>query len=80
MEGLFFAMGSLVITGTVGLGVTYVIYQALNYMGAPFVVPVWPVVGMAVLVTVVCILIPLAAGNRMVHRGSVVERLRESGQ
>lgn len=35
-EGLFFALGSLVITGTVGLGVTYVIYQALNYMGAPF--------------------------------------------
>ena len=42
---------------------TYVIYQALNYMGAPFVVPVWPVVGMAVLVTALCVLIPLLQGT-----------------
>ncbi len=80
MEGLFFAIGSLALTGTIGLGVTYVIYQALNYMGAPFMVPLWPMVGMAALVTAVCILIPLAAGSRMARRGSVVERLRESGQ
>ena len=43
---------------------------------APFVVPVWPLVGMAVFITAVCVGIPLAAGARMIRKGSVVERVR----
>ena len=46
MEGLIFAAGSLLITGTAGVAVTYAVYQSMNYMQVPFVVPVWPIVGM----------------------------------
>ena len=66
LEGLFFAGGSLILTATAGLAVTYAVYQSMNYMQAPFVVPVWPLVGMAVFITAVCVGIPLAAGARMI--------------
>lgn len=75
-EGLIFAVGSLLITATAGLAVTYAVYQSMNYMQVPFVVPVWPVVGMAVFITAVCAGIPVIAGAGMVHKGSVVERVR----
>lgn len=75
-EGLIFAVGSLLITATAGLVVTYAVYQSMNYMQVPFVVPVWPVVGMAVFITAVCAGIPVIAGAGMVHKGSVVERVR----
>ena len=75
-EGLFFAAGSLLITATVGLAVTYAVYQSMNYMQVPFMVPVWPVVGMAVFIAVVCAGIPVLAGAGMVRKGSVVERVR----
>ena len=76
LEGLFFAGGSLILTATAGLAVTYAVYQSMNYMQAPFVVPVWPLVGMAVFITAVCVGIPLAVGARMIRKGSVVERMR----
>lgn len=76
-EGLFFAAGSLMITATVGLAATYAVYQSMNYMQAPFVVPVWPAVGMAVFITAVCAGIPVIAGAGMVRKGSVVERVRQ---
>lgn len=76
LEGLIFAGGSLLLTATAGVGVTYAVYQSMNYMQVPFVVPVWPLVGMVVFITAVCIGIPLAAGARMIKKGSVVERVR----
>lgn len=68
--------GSLLLTATVGLGVTYAVYQSMNYMQAPFVVPVWPLVGMVLFITEVGVGIPLAAGARMIKKGSVVERVK----
>ncbi len=53
-EGLIFAVGSLLITATAGLAVTYAVYQSMNYMQVPFVVPVWPAAGMAVFIAAVC--------------------------
>ena len=75
-EGLIFAVGSLLITATAGLAVTYAVYQSMNYMQVPFVVPVWPAAGMAVFIAAVCAGIPVIAGAGMVHKGSVVERVR----
>lgn len=75
-EGLFFAAGSFLLTATAGLAVTYAVYQSMNYMQVPFVVPVWPVVGMTVFITAVCAGIPVIAGAGMVRKGSVVERVR----
>lgn len=48
----------------------------MNYMQVPFVVPVWPAAGMAVFIAAVCAGIPVIAGAGMVHKGSVVERVR----
>ena len=76
MEGLIFAAGSLLITGTAGVAVTYAVYQSMNYMQVPFVVPVWPIVGMTAFIAAVCVIIPLTAGALMVRRGSVMERVR----
>ena len=78
-EGLFFAAGSLLITATAGLGVTYVIFQSMNYMQAPFAVPVVPVAGMTLFILAVCVGIPVLSGVRMRGKGSVVERMRENG-
>ena len=75
-EGLIFAVGSLLITATAGLVVTYAVYQSMNYMQVPFVVPVWSAAGMAVFIAAVCAGIPVIAGTGMVHKGSVVERVR----
>ena len=76
LEGLFFAAASLLVTATAGLGVTFVVYQSMNYMQVPFVVPLWPTVGMAVSAVAVCAGIPAAAGAAMIREGSAVERLR----
>lgn len=75
-EGLLFAAGSLLVTATVGLGITYVVYQSMNYMQVPFMVPAGPVVGMVGAVIIICVAIPLAAGAGMIQKGSVVERMR----
>ena len=78
MEGLLFAAGAILLTGTVGLAVTYAVYQSMNYMQVPFMVPLWPVVGMTVFIAAICVIIPLAAGALMVRKGSVMERVRGS--
>ena len=75
-EGLLYAAGSFLITATAGLGVTYVIFQSMNYMQAPFAVPVVPVAGMVLFILAVCVGIPVIAGARMIRKGSVMERVR----
>ena len=42
-EGLFYAGGSILLTGTVGLLITYLCYQSMNYRGIAFSVPILPV-------------------------------------
>lgn len=74
--GIGVAAGSLLLVGTLGLGVTYVIYQSMNYMGADFYVPLWPVAGMAVFAVFICVLVPLACGRALMRGGSIVERIR----
>lgn len=77
-EGLLYAAGSLLLTATLGLGITYLVYQSMNYMMVPFAVPFWPAAGMTAFLILVCILIPLAAGKYMTGKGSVMERVRLS--
>ena len=77
-EGLLYAAGSLLLTATLGLGITYLVYQSMNYMMVPFSVPFWPAAVMTVFLILVCILIPLAAGKYMTGKGSVMERVRLS--
>ena len=76
LEGVFFAAGSLAFTGTVGLGITYVVYQSMNYMGAGFMVPILPVIFMILFILGVCIVIPVVSRYVVTKNGSVVERIR----
>src|SRR5699024_7043902 len=43
-EGILYGLGSIVITATVGTIITYIAFQMLNYMGAPFTIPVLPLI------------------------------------
>ena len=72
--------GSLLLTATLGLGITYLVYQSMNYMMVPFAVPFWPAAVMTAFLILVCILIPLAAGKYMTGKGSVMERVRGGGE
>ncbi|MDD3404588.1 MAG: ABC transporter permease [Hespellia sp.] len=75
-EGLLFALGSFAITATVGLGITYACYQAVNYMDVTFAIP-WKMVIIAVVVLVViCVEIPLITYRKSVKRYSIIERIR----
>lgn len=74
-EGLIYAAGTLLATFTVGLGVTYYIYQSVNYRGIPFQLPVIPLVSAVILITAVCCLVPLAAYGLAERKESIVERI-----
>ena len=75
-EGLIFAGSSLFLTATFGTGITYYLYQSMNYRGVPFEVPFLPVVAMAAVVIIVCVTVPLIIQRMIVKGGAVVERIR----
>lgn len=76
LEGLLFAGGSLCVTWTAGLGITYYLYQSMNYRDIPFQIPVLPVAGAMVFVLLVCAAVPLVSYWSMEKKGTVVERIR----
>lgn len=75
-EGILFAGISLSLTATAGLGVTYVLYQSMNYMDIAFFVPVLPTVFMALFIAAVCVAVPLIAYRVLTGNKTVVERIR----
>ena len=78
-EGLLYAFGSVFLTLTIGTGITYFVFESMNYMEIPFSVPVFPVFCSILLVLLICILIPAVSYKKLVGNRSVVERLREYG-
>ncbi len=76
-EGLLYAFGSVLLTATLGMGLTYGCYRALNYREIAFRIPVVPVVIAAVLIVLACVLIPIAAYHRLTRRGTIAERIKE---
>lgn len=77
-EGVFYTGGVLVLTLTAGVGITYAIYQTMNYMGAAFWFPVLPFLGATVVLLAICMLVPVAAYQKIEKSGSLVERIRVS--
>lgn len=75
-EGLFYTGGVILLTLTAGLGITYAIYQSVNYMGAAFWFPIVPFFIACILLLTVCIAVPLLAYKQMEKSGSLVERIR----
>ena len=75
-EGIFYTGGVMLLTLTAGLGITYAIYQSVNYMGAAFWFPMVPFFIACILLLTVCIAVPLLAYKQMEKSGSLVERIR----
>ena len=75
-EGALYAGGAWAITLTVGMGITYLFYEAMNYRKVAFSVPILPVIFAAGISLLVCILVPVAAWKGMERKGTVVERIK----
>ena len=60
LEGLMFAAGTIMITATAGVAVTYLTYQSMNYMDYSFRIPALPAAGGALVSLALCIAVPLA--------------------
>lgn len=75
-EGIFYTGGVILLTLTAGLGITYAIYQSVNYMGAAFWFPMVPFFITCILLLTICIAVPLLAYKQMEKSGSLVERIR----
>lgn len=75
-EGILYGIGSIVITATVGTIITYIAFQMLNYMGAPFTIPVLPLIIAIVIIMIICIIVPLYWYHKLSGNLSIIERLR----
>lgn len=75
-EGIFYTGDVILLTLTAGLGITYAIYQSVNYMGAAFWFPMVPFFIACILLLTICIAVPLLAYKQMEKSGSLVERIR----
>ncbi|MCD8357034.1 MAG: hypothetical protein LUE11_10765 [Clostridia bacterium] len=71
-EGLLYMGASLAVAMTVGLGVTYMLYQSMNYRD----VPVLPIAAAVLGIAVLCVVIPLTAYRGLERKGSIVKRIR----
>ena len=76
-EGILYAAGSVFITLTIGIGITYFVFQSMNYMKIPFMLPIFPLIYAILLIMMICILTPLITYKKLVRNRSIVERLRE---
>ncbi len=77
-EGLLVALGSIVLTATVGLALTVLVFQAMNHMGVAFSVPLLPMLAACLLVVMLCVYVPLAVYHQCEDDGALLERLRMS--
>jgi len=75
-EGLLYAAGAWLVTMTAGLGVTYWLYQSMNYNGAEFKIPILPLLAALVLTLAVCMSVPLITWRQMEKNNSIVERIK----
>lgn len=78
LEGILYAGSSLFLTATLGLGVTYSLYQSMNYRGVAFSIPALPILLEVFVVCLICICIPIMAYQHMEKKGSIVERIRRN--
>lgn len=76
LEGFLYATGAIGVTMTLGLAVTYCFYEAMNYNGAPFQIPVIPVSGVFLLSLVICMIVPVLVYRSMEKKTQIVERIK----
>ena len=76
-EGILYAGGSVLLTLTIGMGITYFVFQSMNYMKIPFAIPVLTLIYAILLIMILCIFTPIITHKKIVKNRSIVERLRE---
>lgn len=76
-EGILYASGSVLITLTFGIGITYFIFKSVNYMKISFAIPVLPLICAILLIMIICIFTPIITYKKIMKNRSIVERLRE---
>lgn len=75
-EGIYYAAGAWMITLTVGLGITYALYESMNSWGIAFSVPLLPIFAAVIISFLICIIIPAVTWVVLEKNGSVVERIK----
>lgn len=75
-EGILYAVGSLIIAGTLGLLITYMLFESMNYMDMPFCVPTRYIGVAIVLIVTVCIIVPPLSYRSITKNESVIEKIR----
>lgn len=64
------------ITLTVGMGVTYFLYESMNFREIGFAVPLLPLLLAALLSLLICTLVPVFTWMVLEKNGSIVERIK----
>lgn len=75
-EGLLYAGGAWIVTLTVGMGVTYFLYESMNYREIGFSIPVIPLLAAVIISFMVCTLIPVITWQILEKNGTIVERIK----
>lgn len=78
LEGAVYALGSLLLTGIIGSGITYGIFQSMNYRNIRFYIPLAPAVIMIILTISICVIVPWIAWKRMAKGMSIIEEIKKA--
>lgn len=76
LEGFLFAGSSVLFTGTVGMEITYALYQSMNYREISFEFPIIPILVMILIIIFICVAIPQIFYRLICGKKSIVERIR----
>ena len=75
-EGVLYAGGAWLVTLTVGMGATYLLYESMNYRGIEFSVPLLPLLFALGISLLVCTMVPVLTWMVLEKNGTVVERIK----
>ena len=75
-EGVLYAGSAWLVTLTVGMGATYLLYESMNYRGIAFSVPLLPLLFAVGISLLVCTMIPVFTWIVLEKKGTVVERIK----
>ena len=75
-EGVLYAGSAWLVTLTAGMGVTYLIYESMNYRGIAFSVPLLPLLFAVGISFLVCTMVPVLTWIILEKNGTVVERIK----
>lgn len=76
LEGLLYAAGAWLFTLTAGFGVTYAIFQSMNYRNVPFAVPIIPSLAALIISCIACMAVPILTYRVLGRKNTVAERMR----